>query len=191
MAVSNLQNADFRHLRLVQAEEQAAGQQEARARAGLSEIDAANTAQTRALETTTTTLSANYPQPVTPLSTGTKPQSGLMTSFSNTCYRWQLPEEEHLLLLGYQDNHHLGQQILYGRLNAPQDTRARASCIVSISIGLGALFNENATAELHWLQAPNSRLGGKTPLGLMLEGDYLYLFAVQREVHRVQGLRGD
>jgi hypothetical protein len=188
MPLNSPQNANYRNLRLIEPEERAAGQQEERARVRLTEIDSGNALQVSALNVQTT-FTAQHSQDVTPLSTGTKPQAGLITSFSNTCHRWQLPESDHLVLLGYGDNHHLGKQILYGRLNAPQDTRARASCIVSISIGLGALFNENATAEMHWLRTANARLDGKTPLALMLEGDYLYLFAVRRELQRVQGLR--
>lgn len=121
-------------------------------------------------------------------STGAKPQAGLMTAFSNTCYRWKLPPELHLTLLGLGDDRSLGNQILYGVLKPPRDVRARASCVIAISLGLGALFRENLTAELDWLETANERLTGRSPLAFMLDGDYLNLFAARREVERMQGL---
>ena len=179
-----------RHLRLVQPKEHAAaGQQESSAYTRGLAADSANVPTFGAgVLNAGSAIAMQDARVVRSLAAGNKPQRGLMASFSNTCHRWQLSEEAHLILLGFAEDRYLGEQILYGRLNPPRDTRARASCVVSISVGLGALFNENAAAELHWLQTPISRLNEKTPLSLMLEGDYQNLFAVRREVERARGL---
>lgn len=70
--------------------------------------------------------------------------------FDNTAKRWRLTDEQRCTLM----------------LQAPlQETAGRMGCI---SIGLGALFDENAEIELEWLSEPRRLLGGKTPLQCLL-----------------------
>jgi Protein of unknown function (DUF2384) len=114
---------------------------------------------------------------------------GIMDAFVNTSQRWKLSEKEKLLLLGYNDNPFLGNQILESRILAtPQDVRDRAAYLLAISVGLGAMFNEVADAELKWLKLPNSKLNGKTPLAFMLEGRMVNIITVLQLVEQERGL---
>ena len=111
-----------------------------------------------------------------------------MDAFVNTCQRWNLSDNEKLVLLGYGDNAFLGNQILRSRMLASQDVRDRAAYVLAISVGLGAVFNEVADAERRWLNLPNSKLNGKTPLTFMLEGRMGNILMVLRLVEEERGL---
>ena len=107
----------------------------------------------------------------------------------NTCQRWKLSDNDKLVLLGYGDNPFLGNQILDSRMLAtPQDAGDRAAYVLAISLGLGAVFNEVADAERRWLNLPNSKLNGKTPLAFMLEGRMANILMVLRLVEQERGL---
>ncbi len=83
-------------------------------------------------------------QPIS-LAQATVQKSGLIEAFIKTCQRWRLNRQQQIVLLGYAGNDFLGAEFLAGRyVNAPQDVRDRASCLLGISIGLGAIFNEVA-----------------------------------------------
>jgi hypothetical protein len=114
---------------------------------------------------------------------------GVMDAFVNTCQRWNLSDRETLTLLGYADNPFLGSQILDSRMLAtPQDARDRAALVLAISVGLGAVFNEVIDAERKWLNLPNCKLNGKTPLACMLEGRMANILMVLRLVEQERGL---
>jgi Protein of unknown function (DUF2384) len=114
---------------------------------------------------------------------------GVMDAFVNTCQRWNLSNNEQLALLGYADSPFLGSQILDSRMLAtPQDARDRAAYVLSISVGLGAIFNEVIDAERKWLNFPNDKLNGKTPLAFMLEGRMGNILMVLRLVEQERGL---
>src|SRR5947209_992001 len=87
------------------------------------------------------------PQAIHPLQTPVV-RRGLMDAFVKTCQRWRLSEQEQIILLGYRENEFLGAKLLNGRfLHPPQDVRDRAAYILSISVGLGAVFDESINAE--------------------------------------------
>jgi hypothetical protein len=114
---------------------------------------------------------------------------GVMETFVNTCQRWNLSDREKLTLLGYADNPFLGRQILDSRmLVTPQDARDRAVQVLAISVGLGTIFNEVIDAEREWLNLPNCKLNGKTPLAFMLEGPMRNILMVLRVVEQERGL---
>lgn len=114
---------------------------------------------------------------------------GVMDAFVNTCQRWNLSDNEKLVLLGYADSPFLGNQILDNRmLVTPQDARDRAAYVLAISVGLGAVFNEVADAERRWLNLPSSKLNGKTPLAFMLEGRMGNIIMVLQLVEQERGL---
>jgi hypothetical protein len=116
-------------------------------------------------------------------------RQGVMETFVNTCQRWNLSDKERLTLLGYADNPFLGHQVLDSRMLAtPQDARDRAAQVLTISLGLGAIFNEVIDAERKWLNLPNCKLSGKTPLAFMLEGPMRNILMVLRLVEQERGL---
>lgn len=115
-------------------------------------------------------------------------QRGVLSAFSNTCHRWQFSEAEQYVLLGFGNNPFLGEEILYGRVVPPQDSRDRAALVVSISIGLGALFNEDIAAERNWIATPRPTLGNRTPRAYMLDGRMLNIMKVLSEVEKDRGL---
>lgn len=90
----------------------------------------------------------------------------MLDLFDNTARRWRLTGEQRADLM------------LQGRLH---EVAARMG---AISLGLGALFDEQEDAELNWLWAPREKFGGKTPLQCLLsskEGMVTVLHLVNRE----------
>jgi hypothetical protein len=73
-------------------------------------------------------------------------------------------------------------------LSPPQDVRDRATYILTISIGLGALFDDAEDAELAWLNAPRDDLNGRSPLAYVLEGRMANLLEVALMVNRERGM---
>jgi hypothetical protein len=115
---------------------------------------------------------------------------GIVEAFIKTCQRWRLSEREQLVLLGYGDNDLMGMQILRGLwLKTSQDMKDRSGYVLSISLGLGSIFNEVAEAELAWLNAPHPKLAGRRPVAVMLEGKMKGLMAVSALVAEERGLR--
>jgi hypothetical protein len=114
---------------------------------------------------------------------------GLVDAFAKTCQRWHLSSPEQVILLGYKGSEFLGQQLLEGLfLELPQDARDRVGHVLGISIGLGALFDEQEEAELNWLMAPRDALRGQSALNFMLEGRMVSLMIVGDMVAHERGL---
>lgn len=66
----------------------------------------------------------------------------------------------------------------------PQLDREDAGRVLAITIGLGALFNENAAAEKHWLRTRHQDLRAE-PMTMILSGRVAEVLAV---VDRMRGL---
>lgn len=114
---------------------------------------------------------------------------GIIEAFVKICERWGLGTNEQLILLGYQPDDVVGQHVLAGRVVPwTQDVRDRAGYVVSISLGLGALFEEITEAEVDWLNYGRSQFRGKSPLEHMLEGSMSQLFSVSEMVKHERGL---
>jgi hypothetical protein len=114
---------------------------------------------------------------------------GVVGAFAKICQRWHLSLDEQVILLGYKGSDFLGRQILEGNiLSPPQDVRERATYILTISVGLGALFDDAERAELAWLNAPRNDLNGSSPLAYMLEGHMVNVIEVALIVNRERGM---
>jgi uncharacterized protein (DUF2384 family) len=104
---------------------------------------------------------------------------GVIEAFVRTCERWRLGPREQIALLGYGTNMSAGFDILRGfALGLSRDVKDRAGYVLGISLGLGAVFNESAQAELDWLNTPHPKLNSRAPLAFMLEGRMANLIAV-------------
>jgi hypothetical protein len=124
-----------------------------------------------------------------PPSQSTAAGRGVVGAFSKICQRWHLSLEEQVVLLGYKGSGFLGRQILEGNLlTPPQDARDRATYVLTISLGLGALFDDAEGAELAWLNAVRDDLNGRSPLGYMLEGKMANVLEVALLVNRERGM---
>ena len=120
---------------------------------------------------------------------GAGTRRSIVDAFAKTCERWGLNCSEQLVLLGYQADHVVGQQVLAGGI-APtsQDVRDRVGYVVGISLGLGALFGDIIDAEIDWLRHPRKWLDGVSPLEHMLEGHIANLIVVAEMVKHERGL---
>jgi hypothetical protein len=104
--------------------------------------------------------------------------TGMFDAFVKTCQRWRLEERWHAILLGYKDNEFLGQQLLHGYMPPrTRDVRDRIGYVLTISLGLGALFSEDADAEFSWLTKEHPVLK-TSPLQFMLRGRMINLITV-------------
>jgi hypothetical protein len=113
----------------------------------------------------------------------TVPTGGLMEVFVRICQRWRLSDEQQMILLGYPDAPIFYDQLKLGR--APllsQDAKDRVGYVLHISIGLGALYDDDEEAELAWLRRPRDELDKKSALEFMLHGKMTHLFAVSEVV---------
>jgi hypothetical protein len=123
--------------------------------------------------------------PTQPAMTG----RGIVGAFVKICQRWHLSPNEQVVLLGYRGSEFLGRQILEGNILTPsQDVRDRATYILTISVGLGALFDDAQGAELAWLDAPRDDLNARSPLAYMLEGRMANVIEVAMMVNRERGM---
>jgi hypothetical protein len=105
-------------------------------------------------------------------------QPGMFDAFVKTCQRWRLAEPEQATLLGYKSHEFLGQQLLRGYVPPrTQDVRDRIGYVLAITLGLGALFDENVEAEISWLQTEHPLLKAP-PLDFMLRGRMINLITV-------------
>jgi hypothetical protein len=113
---------------------------------------------------------------------------GMFDAFIKTCQRWRLSEQGQATLLGYKDQKFLGQLLLRQWLPPrTQDVRDRIGYVLAISLGLGTLFNEDAEAELRWLNTEHPLL--KTPpLHFMLRGHMFNLINVAEIVRAERAL---
>ena len=68
------------------------------------------------------------------------------------------------------------------------DVRDRVVYVVSISLGLGALFDESVDAENDWLNLPREGLNHESPLMYMLKGHMVNLMTVVEMVEHERGL---
>ncbi|MCK1523043.1 antitoxin Xre/MbcA/ParS toxin-binding domain-containing protein [Bradyrhizobium sp. 17] len=113
---------------------------------------------------------------------------GAIEGFVRTCERWKLSQAEQVLLLGYGGDERAAQPIFMGRTRPSQDIRDRTGYVLSISIGLAALYNDSIDAEIDWLRRPHATLGGATPLDFMLDGRMLSMIRVHDLVMIERGL---
>ena len=121
--------------------------------------------------------------------TGTASRRGIVDAFAKICERWGLHFDEMMILLGYQTDHVVGQQVLAGGIvPTSQDVRDRVGYVIGISLGLGALFGEVVRAEIDWLKYPRAELNGMSPLEHMLEGHMASLLVVAEMVKQERGL---
>ena len=110
-------------------------------------------------------------------------------AFVNTCRRWCLEPDEQAVLIGRQPNDFLAKYILDGRVIPwTRDIEERAGYVVAISLGLGALFNENIKAERAWLNQPRTRFSNRTALDHLLQGSMTNLLQVADLVAEERGL---
>ncbi|MEY9604241.1 hypothetical protein ABIA00_003319 [Bradyrhizobium ottawaense] len=113
---------------------------------------------------------------------------GAIEGFVRTCERWKLSHAEQVVLLGYRDDERAAQPVLLGRTRPSQDVRDRTGYLLSISIGLAALYNDSIDAEIDWLRRPHPALGGVAPLNAMLDGKMLSMIRVHDMVMIERGL---
>lgn len=113
---------------------------------------------------------------------------GAVEGFVRTCERWELSAAEQVVLLGYGGDDLAAQPVLMGRTRASQDIRDRTGYVLSISIGLAALYNDSIDAETNWLKRPHRALGGVSPLNFMLDGRMLSMIRVHDLVMIERGL---
>lgn len=113
---------------------------------------------------------------------------GAVEGFVRTCERWKLSHSEQVVLLGYRGDDLAAQPVLTGRTRASQDIRDRTGYVLSISIGLAALYNDSIDAEINWLKRPHEALSGASPLNVMLDGKMLSLIRVHALVMMERGL---
>ena len=111
--------------------------------------------------------------------------------FKNTCERWCLAIEDQAYLLALNSEYHFNYSV--GRLgeSAQDQSQAiieRGKYVISISVGLGILFLENAEEENNWLRCERLPLDGKTPLAYMLKGRFCDIERVLRLVEHDRGL---
>lgn len=114
---------------------------------------------------------------------------GICDACAEVCRRRDLGRDRQAALLGYPGDLAAGQRSLNGRLvlQSP-DQKDRAKYIVGVSLGLGALFEENIEAEITWLNQPRAKLGNQSPLDYMLEGNMTNLSTVVEMVKRERGI---
>ena len=114
---------------------------------------------------------------------------GIIDAFTKTCQRWQLEEEEQLILLGYKPHDIVGRRVLAGHvMPSSHDFQDRIGYVVGISLGLGALFGEIVDAERGWLNEARKALNGKSPLDYMLDGHMLSIITVVDMVAHERGI---
>ncbi|MBR1235619.1 DUF2384 domain-containing protein [Bradyrhizobium sp. AUGA SZCCT0182] len=113
---------------------------------------------------------------------------GAIEGFVRTCERWRLDSRKQVILLGYPGNELAAQPILMGRVRPSQDALDRTGYVLSISIGLSAIYNDSVGAELDWLSRPHSALGQVAPLDFMLDGRMPSMMRVNDLVSTERGL---
>jgi hypothetical protein len=124
-----------------------------------------------------------------PLHRSSQSGEALLDAFVKTCQRWHLSAEQQVILLGYKGSEFVGRRFLEGRFIAlSQDGKDRTGYVLSISIGLGSLFDESEEAELAWLTVAREAFGGKSALDFMLEGHLANLMVVADLVAYERGL---
>lgn len=99
-----------------------------------------------------------------------RPRRGAIDGFIKTCERWRLNQAEQLVLLGYAGNGIAGIPVLSGHSKCSQDVIDRVGYVVSTSLGLASLFNDNIDNEVRWLNQPKDELGGTSPMATMMSG---------------------
>lgn len=117
-------------------------------------------------------------------------QTGLAEGFNNICKRWSLDAFDMAKLLHLEEEIGLSRLILSGQVPPiTGDLKDRMALVIGISIGLGELFDDDKDAELQWLNATRSNLGGHSPLKHMLKGNLLNLRDVVDILDDARGLR--
>lgn len=89
--------------------------------------------------------------------------------FISICQRWDIGRWDALNLLGYTPESEYGSDLLTGHEPVvSEDTKLRISLVIGISLGLGALFDENLEAERAWIRVPREALNGDAPIDHMI-----------------------
>lgn len=112
----------------------------------------------------------NYPGFAFVANENERARRGPIDGFVKTCERWRLDQSEQLVLLGYAGNDIGGRPVLAGRAKPSQDVIDRIGYVLSISLGLASLFNDNIANEVDWLKQPKDDLGGASPIATMMSG---------------------
>ncbi|MEM7120730.1 MAG: antitoxin Xre/MbcA/ParS toxin-binding domain-containing protein [Pseudomonadota bacterium] len=116
--------------------------------------------------------------------------TGIVEAFCKICQRWQLDLMSMIMLLHLENVPDLASRILSGEQSVlPGDVEDRMTYVVAISLGLGAVFDDDAAAELDWLTSPREELRGETALSYMLEGTFLNILHVNDFVEELRGLK--
>jgi hypothetical protein len=116
-----------------------------------------------------------------------KARKGAIDGFVKTCERWRLIQSDQIILLGYSGNELAGLPVLMGRVRPSQDVLDRTGYVLSISIGLSALFNNSIPSEVDWLTKAHSSLNA-TPMQTMLSGKMLDMIRVANLVSHERAL---
>lgn len=99
----------------------------------------------------------------------------------NLAERWGLERRQMCVLLG-------NPGLFWRWRHFSVELSKRLALIYAISIGLGALFNEDSRAERDWLNMPREEFGGKTSLQKMLSGNASDIKLVHRLMARERNL---
>lgn len=114
----------------------------------------------------------------------------LIEAFKKTAERWQLSDDEQIVLLGYKEGRGFGRALLTGQIRQTpsQDLKDRIAYVMAISLGLGSLFQEAIKPERDWLALPRKELGDESAMQRMLSGHMRDLIAVHTIVRRERNL---
>ena len=104
----------------------------------------------------------------------------LEDGFNAVCKTWALDSDDKMKLLRIDGR--------YNDLVKPQQDYRMLS-VIGISMGLGDLFDDDAKAEVEWLNTPRDELEGKSALEHMLEGGAASIRDVADLVEQARGLR--
>lgn len=114
---------------------------------------------------------------------------GAVDGFVKICERWGLSKQDQVVLLGYAGNELMAEPVLRNRVRPSQDVLDRTGYLVSISVGLRALFRNSLQEELNWLNRANAKFQGRSPLQTMLTGKMIDVIKTFDLVEYERGLR--
>jgi len=102
----------------------------------------------------------------------------LVDGFAKLADRWELNQSQQLTLLGLSENAPLGRLIIEGKIEPPlRDIQDRIALLLTISIWLGEMYDDDRDAELKWLHASFDSLNA-APIELLLKGPMVQILEV-------------
>lgn len=115
--------------------------------------------------------------------------TGPVRFFAKLLDLWKLNAESGWALLGYDESEkHLVSDLLAGATSLRgRDAKDRIATLFRIQAILKGLFR-NIDAENEWLRAPQSALGERSPMELLLNGSMEKMLTVRQLVERMAGL---